>query len=65
MTIMLWEKRTEKRFTLMELAKKSGVGKSTLNNIENGRVSPTLFQLETIAIALGVRITDLFNSEYK
>ena len=59
------EMRTAKGLTLMELAKKSGIGKSTLNNIENGKVSPTLFQLETIAIALEVRITDLFESEYK
>ncbi len=65
MKILLWEKRTEKRFTLMKLAEKSGIGKSTLNNIENGKVSPTLFQLETIAIALDVKITDLFESEYK
>ena len=50
---------------LMELSKKSGIGKSTINNIENGKVSPTLFQLEMIAIALGVNITDLFESEYK
>lgn len=49
----------------MELAKKSGIGKSTLNNIENSKVSPTLFQLEMIAIAMGVKITDLFESEYK
>ena len=59
MQIRLWEMRTAKGLTLMELAKKSGIGKSTLNNIENGKVSPTLFQLETIAIALGVK------SEYK
>ena len=52
MKVLLWETRTSKGFTLMELAKKSGIGKSTLNNIENGKVSPTLFQLETIAIAL-------------
>lgn len=65
MKILLWEKRTEKGFTLMELAKKSGIGKSTLNNIENGKVSPTLFQLEMIAIALDARITDLFESEHK
>ena len=65
MKILLWEKRTEKRFTLTELAKKSGIGKSTLNNIENGKVSPTLFQLEMIAIAMNVKITDLFDSEYK
>lgn len=49
----------------MRLAEKSGIGKSTLNNIENGKVSPTLFQLELVAIALGARITDLFESDYK
>ena len=37
MKIMLWETRTAKGFTLMELSKKSGIGKSTINNIENGR----------------------------
>jgi len=60
MKILVWEMRTSKGFTLMELSKKSGIGKSTINNIENGKVSPTLFQL-----ALGVKITDLFESEYK
>ena len=49
----------------MQLAEKSGIGKSTLNNIENEKVSPTLFQLEMIAATLGVKITDLFESEYK
>lgn len=63
--ILVWEVRTLKGFTLMELSKKSGIGKSTINNIENGKVSPTLFQLEMIAIALKVNITDLFESEYK
>ena len=65
MQIRLWEMRTAKGFTLMQLAKKSGIGKSTLNIIENGKVSPTLFQLEMIAIAMNVKITDLFDSEYK
>lgn len=65
MKVLLWEKRTEKQFTLMELAKKSKIGKSTLNNIKNGKVLPTLFQLETIAIALDVKITDLFEFKYK
>ena len=65
MKILVWEMRTSKGFTLMDLSKKSGIGKSTINNIENGKVSPTLFQLEMIAIALGVKITDLFESEYK
>jgi len=65
MQIRLWEMRTSKGFTLVQLAAKSGIGKSTLNNIENGKVSPTLFQLEMIAIALDIKITDLFESEYK
>lgn len=41
MKILVWEMRTSKGFTLMELSKKSGIGKSTINNIENGKVSPT------------------------
>ena len=57
MKVLLWEMRTSKGFTLMKLAEKSGIGKS--------KVSPTLFQLEMIAIALDVKITDLFESEYK
>lgn len=65
MQIKTWEARTAKNITLIELSKKTGIGKSTLNNIENGKTSPTLFQLEMIAIALGVKITDLFDSDYK
>lgn len=38
MKILVWEVRTSKGFTLMELSKKSGIGKSTINNIENGKV---------------------------
>lgn len=65
MKIMLWKTRNEKGLTLMQLAARSGIGKSTLNNIENEKVSPTLFQMEMIAIAMSVKITDLFDSEYK
>ena len=48
MKILVWEMRTSKGFTLMELSKKSGIGKSTINNIENGKVSPTLFRKRSI-----------------
>ena len=65
MKMLLWEVRTEKRITLLELSKRSGLGKSTINNIENGKTSPTLMQLELLAVALDVRITDLFDSKYK
>lgn len=65
MKILTWEARKQKGLTLIELAKRTHLSKSLLNNIENEKNSPTLRQLELIAIALGVRITDLFESEYK
>ena len=55
--VNLWEVRTAKVMT--------GVSKSTLNNIENGKTSPTLANLEKIAKGLGCRISDLYDSEYK
>lgn len=65
MTIKTWQARTEKGITLKQLEELSGISKTTLNNIENGKTSPTLYQLEAIAKALDVKITDLFDSEYK
>lgn len=65
MQIRLWEARTNKHLTLIQLAELTQLSKSTLNNIENAKTSPTLEQLETIAKALNVRISDLYESEYK
>lgn len=65
MEIRVWEARQQKGYTLIQLEGITGISKSTLNNIENGKTSPTLSQLESIASALGVRITDLFDSDLK
>lgn len=65
MQIKTWQARLKKCVTLVELAKQTGISKSTLNNIENEKTSPTMAQMEAIAKALGVRITDLFDSDYK
>ena len=65
MEILTWQARNDKNVTLVKLSGLTGISKSTLNNIENGRVSPTIKQLETIAKALGVKITDLYESQYK
>lgn len=65
MEILTWQARTEKGLTLKQLEALTGIGKTTLNNIENGLVSPTLRQLEAIARALDTKITALFESEYK
>ena len=65
MEILTWQARNSKNVTLVKLSGLTGISKSTLNNIENGRVSPTIKQLETIAKALGVKISDLYESQYK
>lgn len=63
--IKLWEIRTAKSLKLEAVAAITGVSKSTLNNIENGKTSPTLANLEKIAKGLDCRISDLYESEYK
>lgn len=63
--IKLWEIRTAKGLKLEAVAAVTGVSKSTLNNIENGKTSPTLANLEKIAKGLDCRISDLYESEYK
>lgn len=65
MKILTWQARNNKNVTLVKLSQKTGISKSTLNNIENERVYPTIIQLETIAKALDMRISELYESEYK
>lgn len=64
MVIKTWQARADKGLTLKQLETLSGISKTCLNNIENGKTSPTLNELESIAIALDVRITDLFESNH-
>lgn len=65
MKILTWQARNDKRISLVKLSQMTGISKSTLNNIENEKVSPTMAELEAIAKALNVRITELFDSDYK
>lgn len=65
MEILLWQARTERNLTLKQLEAMTGIGKTTLNNFENGLTSPTLRQLEAIARALDTKISALYESEYK
>ena len=65
MKILTCQARNNKKVTLVKLSKMTGISKSTLNNIENEKVSPTIAELEAIAKALNMKITDLFDSDYK
>ena len=43
----------------------TGIPKSTIANISNGCTMPRIDSLEMIAKALKMRITDLFDSDWK
>lgn len=62
--IHLWEIRHKRGITLKELEEMTGIGKTTLNNIENGKNSPTLEEMERICRALDVPFMELFESEW-
>lgn len=65
MKVLLDKIMYDREMTVRQVARMTGVSKSTIDRIVNGTVSPTLDTLEELAIGLKVRITDLFDSPYK
>lgn len=59
MTYKVWQLRTAKGYSLRELEKISGVSKTTINNIENGKANPTIETLLLLAKALDVELSAL------
>ena len=43
----------------------TGLPKSTVDDIANNRKSPRMDEMEALAAGLNVKITDLFDSDYK
>jgi len=52
--------RKSKKITLKQLAIKSGVSKTQINDIEKGNKIPTIFTLESIATGLETSINNLY-----
>lgn len=65
MKILLDKIMYEKNISIRQLEIRSGVPRSTIGDIMNGKISPRMDTLELLAKALGSRITDLFESDYK
>lgn len=57
--------RLLKKLTLVELAKMSGVGKSTISDIENGKINPSVNTIEKLTNSMQVDSSVLFNSNEK
>lgn len=65
MELIIYHFRVKRKMSLRQLAKKTGISKSALNNYENGIRYPNMEQIEQIAKVLNVRIEDLYISDYK
>ena len=65
MKIKLREVRNSKGLTQGQLAEISGISSSSISRYELEEQWPNILELEWLAIALGVKITDLFDSKVK
>ena len=54
--------RQERGYTQEEFADRCGFFRTYLSRIETGAANPTLNAIEVIAIALGVRLVDVFQA---
>ena len=53
------EIREEQKISIRQLAEKSGVSKSHISDIENGRRIPTVYILCVLAVAMNVQPAEL------
>ena len=60
---ILKENRLRKQLTQKELGELMGMGKSTLSLYENGKISPTVDQLEKYAKAFGMELRITFKEK--
>lgn len=55
----------DKNLSIRQLSITTGIPKSTISDIVSGKTMPRIDTLETIAKGLKVRISDLYESDYK
>lgn len=65
MKIILNQIMYQKNLSVRQLSIMTGISKSTISNIANGTYSPTMDNMEKLAKALKIRISDLYESPYK
>lgn len=65
MKILIGEILYKRNISYKQLSIMTGIPKSSISDICNGISIPRLDTLETIAKALNVRISDLFESDFK
>lgn len=61
MKLRVKELRKQKDFTLEVLAEKAGTSKGYVSQIERGLRTPSMAMLNDLAVALGVRVPELYD----
>ena len=65
MKLKIREVRKKRNLTQIELAKLTGISKSSISRYEREEIWPDMLEMEWIALAMSVKITDLFDSKVK
>lgn len=65
MKLKIREVRKKRNLTQIELAKLTVISKSSISRYEREDLWPDMLEMEWIALAMDVKITDLFDSEVK
>lgn len=65
MKILLEKIMHDRDLSVRQVSILTGVSKSTINRIVNGKTSPTADTLEELAKGLAIHISDLIDSPYK
>jgi transcriptional regulator with XRE-family HTH domain len=62
---LLRQKRKERSITLNVLAMRTGLTQGYLSKVERGLSSPSIASLSRVVSALGIKLTDLFEHQYR
>ena len=65
MKILLAKIMYNRNLSVRQVARMTGISKSTIARIMNNEISPTADTLELIAKGLKIRISDLIESDFK
>lgn len=65
MKILLDKIMNERNLTVNQVSAMTKIPHTSIVDIKNGRSIPRMDTMEKLAAGIGVKITDLFESEYK
>ncbi len=65
MRLLIKRTRIKKGIKIKHIIKEAGISRASLYNYENGKRWPDMLTMEKLAKAMNVKISDLYESEYK